>query len=646
MLGQVRAVSDLAPPTLVAASITSGATMNTENTTYQGYNELLVNVQANDDLSGSQAPLIVYTSPSGNQTASGGSNGVDASEWISITSFPQYSEAGVWTPTMYLEDYSGNKVTYTDSQLQVMGINIDVTLTGQGDTTNPELVSITRIGPGELDVTGYIPSTNFTVHMTDNVSGFGIPTLTYTSPSGNQVMAPAVCNIMDGHTSTVADYDCAAYFNQYSETGIWTPDLFIADGAGNIVHLSNNELLARGIDARVSIVGTSDTTPPTLSDVDVTFANPPADNIPFGGAVMTLTGTVTDNLSGINGTSYIGYTSPTGKTVYGSLHIPENNGVFISDVFLPLYAEGGTWLPTIFVQDPAGNQRTYSVSDLEALGSNIAITVSKNITENATPGGTVTSDYENDGATSANPIEASVTTPTGGPVSIVIVQSDDINSPTNSYTFFDRQLNITAPTETVESPLTLSFTIDSSVVPSGESASTLQITRNGTVVSECTDQTTATPNPCVFSRQTLGGGDILVQIHSTTASAWASGFPTHTSDYNFVGFSGGTKDYSKVNKAQAGQVLSIEMKIKDVPHGVTDILAAGEPTSQRVNCSTLATIGSPEATLSPKNSGLERIGKNKFEYDWRTVKSWENTCRVFNVQLIDGSSQKALFKFQ
>jgi hypothetical protein len=138
----------------------------------------------------------------------------------------------------------------------------------------------------------------------------------------------------------------------------------------------------------------------------------------------------------------------------------------------------------------------------------------------------------------------------------------------------------------------------------------------------------------------------VVKIHSTTASAWASGFPTHTNNYNFVGFTGGTKDYPKVNKVQANQVAAVDMKIKGVPTTVTDILASGEPTSQQVNCTTLAPTGPAVASLSPKNKGLERLANNKFEYEWRTDKSWKDTCRVFNVQLKDGSSQKALFKFQ
>jgi len=647
---RTNAISDLTPPTIVSGSVMTGNTMDTVNTTNDGYNESLAMMNTSDNLSGVVAPLLVYTSPSGKQTATGGSNGIDTiggnTLYQSITHFPQYSESGTWTATLYLEDNSGNKITYTDSQLHALGINLDITLTGQGDTTDPVLTSLTRTNPGVLDITNYGQVAHFLLHITDNMSGIGIPTLNSTSPSGNQAPAGSACTVVEGSaTATAADYTCEVYPAQYAENGTWVPDLIIADGAGNTVHFTNADLQARGFDARISLTGTSDVTPPTVSDLDITFANPPADNIPYGGAVITILGTASDNMSGMNGTSQIMDTSPSGKLATGLIAISGDH-TFATNVYLSEYTEGGTWEPSVYVQDTAGNQHTYSSTELASMGFDLAVNVSKNITETAAPGGTVTSDYEGDGATASNPIEASVTTPTGGPVSIVVVQSSSIDSDTNGYTFFDRQLSITAPTESADNPLTLSFMIDSSVVPVGESAATLQITRNGTVVPECADQATATPNPCIFSRQTLSGGDLLIKIHSTAASAWASGFPTHTNDYNFVGFTAGTKDYPKVNKAQANQVVSVDMKIKGVPQGVNNILDEGEPTSQRVNCDTLSPIGSAVATLSPKNKGLEREGKNKFEYEWRTDKSWKNTCRVFNAELKDGSSQKALFKFQ
>jgi hypothetical protein len=161
-------------------------------------------------------------------------------------------------------------------------------------------------------------------------------------------------------------------------------------------------------------------------------------------------------------------------------------------------------------------------------------------------------------------------------------------------------------------------------------------------VAACTDQTTATPNPCIFSRATLGDGDIELSIHTTTASAWASGFPSHS--YTFKGFDNPVKNYPTQNNAQAGQVKPIKFTVDGTANGNTNILASGQPTSQQVNCTTKAEIGTTEAALSADNSGLKALNK-KYSYEWRTKSAWNNTCRVFILKLQDNQIQKALFKF-
>lgn len=640
---QAAAVADVTAPVFSNGSIESGAVIDTVETTYPGYNTVIVNMHITDDISGNVAPLIYYTSPSGHQTATGGSVGTsNIEDWSAIINFPQYSEAGVWSPTITLQDLSLNQVTYTGAQLTSLGSNLDVTVTGTGDTADPSLTSMARTNPGSIDISNETLPANIDIAMTDNLSGLGIPTLSYTSPSGNQVTPAAVCNLASGSTQESAVYNCDAYFAHHSETGIWTPELIITDGAGNTKHFTNANLLGVGIDARVTIVGTGDTTPPTLNDVTLTFANPPADDIPYGGAVLTLSGNVSDDLTGLNSPSHITYTSPTGKVVTGGFNFYNGDNTFVSNVYLPVYSEGGTWQPSIHLEDVAGNDLDLSTADLVSRGDNLAVTVTKNITEVAAPGATVTSDYENDGATVANPVEASVTTPTGGNVSIVIINSENINDPTNGYTFFGRQVSIVAPVETVEAPLTLAFRVDSSVVPAGQSASTMQITRNGVIVPACADQTTATPNPCIFLRATLGDGDIQISVHTTAASAWASGFPSHS--YNFKGFDNPVEDYPASNSAQAGQVKPIKFAVDGAASGDVDILASGQPVTQQVNCTTQAEIGSAETALSSDNLGLKATGK-KYSYDWRTNKAWKNTCRVFSLKFKDNSVQKAFFKF-
>jgi hypothetical protein len=34
-----------------------------------------------------------------------------------------------------------------------------------------------------------------------------------------------------------------------------------------------------------------------------------------------------------------------------------------------------------------------------------------------------------------------------------------------------------------------------------------------------------------------------------------------------------------------------------------------------------------------------------YQYDWKTQKQWGNSCRVFVLNLIDGTSRTAIFKF-
>src|SRR6185369_14651894 len=70
-------------------------------------------------------------------------------------------------------------------------------------------------------------------------------------------------------------------------------------------------------------------------------------------------------------------------------------------------------------------------------------------------GGTVSTDTELDGATSSDPIETAVTTPNAGEV-IITETFVDVPPPT-AYEFFGRQVQISAPTASVASPLTFVF---------------------------------------------------------------------------------------------------------------------------------------------------------------------------------------------
>jgi hypothetical protein len=138
---------------------------------------------------------------------------------------------------------------------------------------------------------------------------------------------------------------------------------------------------------------------------------------------------------------------------------------------------------------------------------------------NVPSGGTVTG---GGGDSSAAPLGAAVTTPTGG--TITIVTAPPSGSPPSGYEFAGQQVEISAPPESAAAPLSLTFTIDGSVLGTG-SPSHVQVFRDGVPVADCADSSgKANPDPCVASRTPTPDGGVTLVVLSSHASSWNFGF--------------------------------------------------------------------------------------------------------------------------
>ncbi len=136
-------------------------------------------------------------------------------------------------------------------------------------------------------------------------------------------------------------------------------------------------------------------------------------------------------------------------------------------------------------------------------------------------GGTVTG---GDGSSSAAPLGAAVTTPTGG--TITIVTAPPSGSPPGGYEFAGQQVEISAPPASAAAPLSLTFTIDGSVLGTA-SPSHLQVFRDGVLVADCADSSgKANPDPCVASRTPTPDGGVTITVLSSHASSWNFGLAT------------------------------------------------------------------------------------------------------------------------
>ena len=79
----------------------------------------------------------------------------------------------------------------------------------------------------------------------------------------------------------------------------------------------------------------------------------------------------------------------------------------------------------------------------------------------------------------------------------------------------------------------------------------------------------------------------------------------------------------------------------------TGVLAAGSPTSTRVDCASGAATDEIEQTVTAGASSLQYdAATGRYTYVWKTSGTWAGTCRRLTVTLDDGSAHSALFRFR
>ncbi|HET9421924.1 MAG TPA: ExeM/NucH family extracellular endonuclease [Nocardioides sp.] len=115
--------------------------------------------------------------------------------------------------------------------------------------------------------------------------------------------------------------------------------------------------------------------------------------------------------------------------------------------------------------------------------------------------------------------------------------------------------------------------------------------------------------------------------------------------FDFGGFVSPIKNPPAVNQVIAGLPVPVLFKLGGF-QGL-NVLAAGSPSSTRYNCSTGAPIGAAEKATSLFGAGLTFIpGSRTYLFPWTTKRAWAGTCRHFELELVDGTSYTANFRFR
>jgi len=256
---------------------------------------------------------------------------------------------------------------------------------------------------------------------------------------------------------------------------------------------------------------------------------------------------------------------------------------------------------------------------------------------NVGPGGSVSTG--GGVASVGDPIDTTVTSPTGGTISIV--EAAPLGAPPPAgYTFLGQQVTITAPPASVAAPLVIAFTVDSSVL-GGTDETTLQLFRNGVPIASCGGATAADPDPCIGGRERLADGDVRLTARTSAASVWSVGL---RSPYAFTGFLQPVDDLPTLNRVKAG--ASIPVKFRLGGNQGMAVMAGGYPRSAPITCQANTPVDAIEQTVTSGSSSLQfDASSGTYTYVWKTDKGWAGSCRQLVVRLADGSAHRASVQF-
>ena len=152
---------------------------------------------------------------------------------------PRNSDAGTWTPGVFLTDLAGNFST------PVASGNVTVTSSPE-DVTAPSLTSF-MISPMSVDVGSAADTVDCTIGVSDATSGVATAqcTFTYTDAINPQLVQSQSClaTTPSSGTRNSGTFACSVTIPRYSAGGSWDTDVDLTDLVGNVSPLPQPEQL-------------------------------------------------------------------------------------------------------------------------------------------------------------------------------------------------------------------------------------------------------------------------------------------------------------------------------------------------------------------------------------------------------------------
>lgn len=116
------------------------------------------------------------------------------------------------------------------------------------------------------------------------------------------------------------------------------------------------------------------------------------------------------------------------------------------------------------------------------------------------------------------------------------------------------------------------------------------------------------------------------------------------STYNFTGFFQPVDNLPVLNQTNSGKAIPVKFSLGG--NQGLNIFDVGYPKSQQIACDSSVLVDGIEETVTANASGLSYdANTDQYNYVWKTIKSWANTCRQLVLKLNDGTFHRANFEF-
>lgn len=127
--------------------------------------------------------------------------------------------------------------------------------------------------------------------------------------------------------------------------------------------------------------------------------------------------------------------------------------------------------------------------------------------------------------------------------------------------------------------------------------------------------------------------------YSSTAATCA-----YSVGYGFEGFFRPVENGGVLNVAKAGQTVPLKWRLTDASGNLVTTLSSAKVTVVALSCSLGSTTDQVEEYVSG-SWGLQNLGDGYYQFSWATPKSYANSCKTVHLDLGEGTTHTALFKF-